>query len=38
MNFLQFCDKHYDGMWLLAVGVIIALAFCACAMLDRPSK
>ena len=38
MNFWQFCDKHYDGIWILAVGVQIAFSFCVAAIADSRKK
>ena len=38
VNLWQFCDKHYEGMWLLALGVLIAIVLCAETFSSRPPK
>jgi hypothetical protein len=38
LNFWQFCDKHWEGVWLLAIAALIALVVCVLAVSDRPKR
>jgi hypothetical protein len=38
MNIWQFCDKHYDGIWILTVFAMILIGFCFAAMADSRKK
>ena len=38
MNFWQFCDKHYAGIWILTAGALIIFAFCVAVIADSRKK
>jgi hypothetical protein len=38
MNIWQFCDNHYEGLWILAVLSFVLIGFCVAAIADSRKK
>jgi hypothetical protein len=38
MNLWQFCDKHYVGIWFLAVFAMILIGSCVAVITDSRKK